>query len=134
MRSKEGQRERFLERIDEPDKNWMFGSADLEERKFWGSYVTAYEECHGTTGTDTPWHIVPADDKDNARLVVSQIVLDTIEPLQTVRAERAPQPGSNALARATTLSTVKPNSRSSTSAGAEAPKRSMPSMAPASPT
>ena len=81
--SKEEQRKRFLARIDEPDKNWKFGSADVEERKFWDSYMTAYEECLGATSTDVaPWYIVPADDKDNARLIVSQIVLDTFESLK----------------------------------------------------
>jgi len=91
--SKEEQRKRFLERIDEPDKNWKFGTADVQERKFWGAYMTAYEECLGATSTDdAPWYIVPADDKHNARLIVSQIVLDTFESLKmawpTTSAER----------------------------------------------
>ncbi|MDQ6685351.1 MAG: polyphosphate kinase 2 family protein [Pseudomonadota bacterium] len=91
--SKEEQRKRFLERIDEPDKNWKFGSADVEERKFWDAYMTAYEECLGATSTDdAPWYVVPADDKENARLIVSQIVLDTFESLAmawpTASAER----------------------------------------------
>jgi polyphosphate kinase 2 (PPK2 family) len=78
--SKEEQRKRFLERIDAPEKNWKFGVADIEERKFWKDYMKAYEECLGATSTrDAPWYVVPADDKESARLIVSQIVLDTFE-------------------------------------------------------
>jgi PPK2 family polyphosphate:nucleotide phosphotransferase len=81
--SKEEQRKRFLERIDEPEKNWKFSLADIEERKFWKDYMKAYEECLGATSTgDTPWYVVPADDKKNARLIVSQIVLDRFERLK----------------------------------------------------
>ena len=80
--SKEEQRKRFLERIDDPDKNWKLSAADIEERKFWQHYMKAYEECLGATSTrDSPWYVVPADDKDNARLIVSQIVLDTFAAL-----------------------------------------------------
>ena len=81
--SKEEQRKRFLERIDEPEKNWKFGVADIEERKFWKHYMKAYEECLSSTSTqDAPWYVVPADDKENARLIVSQIILDTFEGLK----------------------------------------------------
>jgi PPK2 family polyphosphate:nucleotide phosphotransferase len=81
--SKEEQRKRFLERIDEPEKNWKFSLADIEERKFWKDYMKAYEECLGATSTsDAPWYVVPADDKENARLIVSQIVLDALEGLK----------------------------------------------------
>jgi len=81
--SKEEQRKRFLERIDEPDKNWKFSNADVEEREFWNDYMEAYEECLGATSTsEAPWYVVPADDKENARLIVSQIVLDTLEGLK----------------------------------------------------
>lgn len=77
--SKEEQRKRFLARIDDPGKNWKFSTADIEERKFWAEYMTAYERCISTTSTDTaPWYIVPADDKEDARLIVSQIILDTL--------------------------------------------------------
>jgi PPK2 family polyphosphate:nucleotide phosphotransferase len=80
--SKEEQRRRFLERIDRPEKNWKFSRADLEERKFWSSYMQAYENCIAATSTQrAPWYIVPADDKQNARLIVSRIVLDTFEAL-----------------------------------------------------
>jgi PPK2 family polyphosphate:nucleotide phosphotransferase len=81
--SQEEQRKRFLARIDEPEKNWKFSNADIEERKFWKRYMHAYEQCLGATTTrDTPWYVVPADDKENARLIVSQIVLDTFEELK----------------------------------------------------
>ena len=81
--SKEEQRKRFLARIDEPDKNWKFSTADIEERKFWKHYMKAYGECLSATSTsDSPWYVVPADDKENARLIVSQIVLDTFEGLK----------------------------------------------------
>jgi PPK2 family polyphosphate:nucleotide phosphotransferase len=80
--SKEEQRKRFLERIDDPDKNWKFSDADLKERKFWDDYTLAYGECLSQTSTaEAPWYIVPADDKDNARLIVSQILVDTLEGL-----------------------------------------------------
>jgi PPK2 family polyphosphate:nucleotide phosphotransferase len=78
--SKEEQRRRFLERIDRPDKNWKISPADIEERTFWSHYRTAYEACLGATSTDdSPWYVVPADDKKNARLIVSQIVVDTLD-------------------------------------------------------
>ena len=81
--SKEEQRKRFLERIDEPDKNWKFSQADIEERQFWKQYMQAYEECLSATSTKvSPWHIVPADDKKNARLIVSQIILKAFKGLK----------------------------------------------------
>jgi PPK2 family polyphosphate:nucleotide phosphotransferase len=77
------QRRRFLERIDEPDKNWKFSAADIHERKFWKHYTSAYEECLSATSTHhAPWFVVPADDKENARLIVSQIVLDALGDLK----------------------------------------------------
>ncbi len=80
--SKDEQRKRFLQRIDEPEKNWKFSLADIEERKFWKYYMKAYEECLSVTSTsDVPWYVVPADDKESTRLIVSQIVLDTLEGL-----------------------------------------------------
>jgi PPK2 family polyphosphate:nucleotide phosphotransferase len=81
--SKEEQKTRFLERIDNADKNWKFSVADIEERKYWKDYMTAYEKCIGATSTtDSPWYIVPADDKENARLIVSRIVIDTLDALK----------------------------------------------------
>ena len=82
--SEEEQRRRFLERIDEPDKNWKFSLADMTERKFWNQYMRAYEECLSATSTrDAPWYVVPADDKENARLIISEIVLDTFKSLKS---------------------------------------------------
>ena len=81
--SKEEQRNRFLERIDDRDKNWKFGITDIHERKFWDDYMKAYEACLNATSTNhAPWYIVPADDKENARLIVSQILLDTLNELK----------------------------------------------------
>ena len=81
--SKEEQRKRFLERIDDPSKNWKVSPADIEEREFWKQYIRAFGEClSATTTKESPWYVVPADDKDNARLIVSQIVLDTLEGLK----------------------------------------------------
>jgi PPK2 family polyphosphate:nucleotide phosphotransferase len=81
--SKEEQRKRFLERIDEPDKNWKFNLSDIHERKYWTHYTKAYEACLSATSTHhAPWYIVPADDKENARLLVSQIVLDALSELK----------------------------------------------------
>jgi PPK2 family polyphosphate:nucleotide phosphotransferase len=81
--SREEQRKRFLDRIDEPDKNWKFSLADIHERKYWTEYREAYEACLGATSTHhAPWYVVPADDKKNARLIVSQIVLDSLSELK----------------------------------------------------
>jgi PPK2 family polyphosphate:nucleotide phosphotransferase len=81
--SKDEQRKRFIDRIDDRDKNWKFSTADVEERKFWNQYMRAYEKCMSATSSKhAPWYIVPADDKHNARLIVSRIVLDTIDGLQ----------------------------------------------------
>jgi PPK2 family polyphosphate:nucleotide phosphotransferase len=81
--SKGEQRKRFLERIDEPDKNWKFSLADIHERKYWKHYVNAYEDCLNATSTEhAPWFVVPADDKENARLIVSRIVLDELNELK----------------------------------------------------
>ena len=80
--SKDEQRKRFLPRIDHPEKNWKFSPADIQERSFWNDYRRAYEACLSTTSTkQAPWYIVPADDKENARLIVSQIILDTMKKL-----------------------------------------------------
>lgn len=81
--SKEEQTKRFLERIDLPRKNWKLSIDDLEERKYWKHYLKAYEACLRATSTETaPWYIVPADDKENARLIISQIILDKMKPLK----------------------------------------------------
>ena len=80
--SKEEQAERFRDRIDEPDKNWKFSEADVRERERWDDYMTAYEAClNATSSAHAPWYVVPADVKKNARLIVSQIILDTMKEL-----------------------------------------------------
>ena len=81
--SKEEQRQRFLNRIDEPDKNWKVSPSDNHERKYWKHHMKAYEDCLQATSTHhAPWYAVPADDKENARLIVSRIVLDALEDLK----------------------------------------------------
>ncbi|HTJ00030.1 MAG TPA: ADP-polyphosphate phosphotransferase [Dongiaceae bacterium] len=81
--SKAEQRQRFLARIDNPEKNWKFSRADIAERKLWPQYMEAYEACLRATSTKhAPWYVVPADDKPNARLIISQIVLDTLDDLK----------------------------------------------------
>jgi PPK2 family polyphosphate:nucleotide phosphotransferase len=81
--SREEQRKRFLERIDEPEKNWKFSLADIHERKYWKDYMQAYEALlRATSSHDAPWYVVPADDKENARLIVSQIVINALQELK----------------------------------------------------
>ena len=81
--SKEEQRKRFIDRIDKPAKNWKFSLADIEERKFWKDYMRVYGKCLSATSTEqAPWYVVPADDKQNTRLIVSRILLDTVEKLE----------------------------------------------------
>jgi len=81
--SKDEQRKRFLERIDEPDKNWKFSLSDIHKRKYWKDYIEAFEDClHATSANHAPWYAIPADDKENARLIVSQIVLDALGELK----------------------------------------------------
>ena len=80
--SKEEQRQRFLARIDEPHKNWKLTEADIEERQYFDSYMKAYEECLGKTSTEeSPWFIIPSDDKKNARLIIGEIILSEIKKL-----------------------------------------------------
>ncbi len=81
--SEEEQKQRLLERIDDPEKNWKFSAADVEERKFWKQYMNAYEDCLSATSTgNAPWYVIPADDKENARLIISQVIVDTLEGLR----------------------------------------------------
>jgi PPK2 family polyphosphate:nucleotide phosphotransferase len=81
--SKEEQRKRFLDRIDEQDKNWKFSQGDIEERGFWKQYMQAYEACLSATSTKiAPWYVVPADDKKNARLIISRVILDAFKALK----------------------------------------------------
>jgi PPK2 family polyphosphate:nucleotide phosphotransferase len=80
--SKDEQKERFLERIDDPSKNWKFSSADLKERELWQKYMSAYEDAFKKTGTESsPWYIVPADKKWFAHLAVCQIIVDRMKSM-----------------------------------------------------
>jgi PPK2 family polyphosphate:nucleotide phosphotransferase len=80
--SKKEQRKRFLARLEEPEKNWKFSAADIHERKWWDNYQKAYEEMIASTSSqDAPWYVVPADNKWFTRLVVSTVLVDTLETL-----------------------------------------------------
>jgi len=90
--SHEEQRTRFLERIDEPENNWKFSFADIHERKYWKQYMEAYEACLESTSTrHAPWYVVPADDKENARLIVSAILLDALGELKMAYPKTTPK-------------------------------------------
>lgn len=90
--SKDEQRKRFLKRIDDPEKNWKFGTADMEERKYWKQYMKAYEECLAATSTKTaPWYVIPADDKTNAQLLISEVVSETMASLKMAYPEPSPE-------------------------------------------
>ena len=81
--SKEEQRRRFLKRIEDPERNWKFSGDDLKERTHWKEYMQAYEACLSATTTQhAPWFVVPADDKPNARLIISRIILETLKDLK----------------------------------------------------
>ncbi len=80
--SKEEQKKRFLARIDTPEKNWKFSSADLKERKYWNEYRQAFEDMINATGTDyAPWHIIPADNKWFSRIAIGEIINEKMESL-----------------------------------------------------
>ncbi len=80
--SKEEQAERFISRIEKPSKNWKFSESDVKERNYWDKYMEAYEACiNATAAPHAPWYVVPADDKKNMRLIVSEIVLQTLRKL-----------------------------------------------------
>ena len=90
--SKEEQRKRFLERIDDPEKNWKFSAADIHERKYWKHYMEAYEDCLNATSTPhAPWYVVPADNKEDARLIVSRILLDSMDDLKMAYPKTTPK-------------------------------------------
>jgi PPK2 family polyphosphate:nucleotide phosphotransferase len=98
--SKEEQRKRFISRIDDPGKNWKFNEADMRERDLWGEYMTAYEECLSATSTrHAPWYVVPADDKENGRLIVSQVVQDAFRELDL----RYPKPSASRMEELKTI-------------------------------
>ena len=90
--SKDEQRRRFLKRIDEADKNWKFNVGDMTERKYWKQYMKAYEACMSATSTkESPWYVVPADDKKDAQLIVSRILLETLGKLKLRYPELDPE-------------------------------------------
>ena len=81
--SKKEQKQRFLARLDEPEKNWKFSAADIHERKYWDDYQAAYEDMiRNTASEEAPWYVVPADNKWFTRLVVSTVLVDTLEGLK----------------------------------------------------
>ena len=81
--SRDEQRRRLLARLDDPSKNWKFSPDDIAERELWPQYMRAYGEALGATSSEhAPWYVVPADDKRNARLIVSQVVADTLAALK----------------------------------------------------
>jgi polyphosphate kinase 2 (PPK2 family) len=80
--SQEEQRQRFLDRIDHPEKNWKFNAGDVAERQHWDAYMRAYEAALSATSTrESPWYVIPADDKKNARLIMSAVVNATLDSL-----------------------------------------------------
>jgi len=90
--SKDEQKKRLLERIDNEEKNWKFSQFDVEERKLWKQYMDAYEKClSATSSKEAPWYVVPADDKKNARLIISQIIVDTLKDLKMHYPETTPE-------------------------------------------
>jgi len=81
--SKDEQKERFLKRIDDPEKNWKFSAADIRERQFWDDYMKAYEKAIKETSTEhCPWYVLPADKKWFTRIAISTIILDTLKSLK----------------------------------------------------
>ena len=81
--SKSEQKTRFIARIADPQKNWKFSQADIQEREYWKAYTKVYEEALSATNTrQSPWYIVPADEKFNSRLIVSKIVMDTLDEMK----------------------------------------------------
>lgn len=90
--SKQEQARRFLERIDEPEKNWKFSASDIHERKYWKRYMKVYGDCLAETSTHhAPWYAVPADDKENARLIVSQILMDAFDDIRMAFPKTTPK-------------------------------------------
>ena len=80
--SKDEQRKRFIERVDDPDKNWKFSAADANERGFWKDYMAAYEEMIKNTSTEkAPWYVVPADSKPYARIVIASAIINALDEM-----------------------------------------------------
>ncbi len=80
--SRDEQKERFIERVDNPDKNWKFSPADARERKFWKQYMNAYEDMIRNTSTDkSPWYVVPADNKSYARIIIASAIIHALDEM-----------------------------------------------------
>ena len=80
--SKNEQKKRFIERVDDPDKNWKFSAADARERGYWKDYMNAYEEMIQNTSTeDSPWYVIPADNKSYARIAVASAIINALDSM-----------------------------------------------------
>ncbi|MDQ6528684.1 polyphosphate kinase 2 family protein [Flavobacterium sp. LHD-85] len=80
--SKEEQKRRFIERVDNPDKNWKFSAADAKERGYWDDYMHAYEELIKNTSTKkSPWYVIPADDKSYARIAIASAIIHALDEM-----------------------------------------------------
>jgi PPK2 family polyphosphate:nucleotide phosphotransferase len=81
--SKEEQKERFMERIDDPDKNWKFSAGDVKERSYWKEYMLAYEELIKNTSTEkSPWYVIPADNKSYARIAIASAIIHALDEME----------------------------------------------------
>ncbi len=81
--SKDEQKKRFIERVDNPDKNWKFSTADAKERKFWNKYMDAYEDMIKNTSTEkSPWYVVPADNKSMARIIIASAIINALDRME----------------------------------------------------
>jgi len=86
--SKKEQKKRFLERIEQPNKNWKFSSADIDERALWDDYMKVYEDAINATSEDhAPWYIIPADKKWFTRIAISKIIIDTFKSMKLKQPE-----------------------------------------------
>jgi polyphosphate kinase 2 (PPK2 family) len=84
--SKEEQRKRLLRRLDEPKHNWKFSPGDLKERSYWGKYQEYYEDAiNRTSKPNAPWYIIPADNKETARVLVAKIILEEMQKLTDIK-------------------------------------------------
>jgi polyphosphate kinase 2 (PPK2 family) len=83
---------RFLTRLDEPDKHWKFSVSDVKERQQWEQYMDAYDEALSATSTlESPWYAIPADKKKNARLIISEVLIQTLRDLKVDYPEATPE-------------------------------------------
>lgn len=80
--SKNEQKQRFIERVDDPDKNWKFSASDAKERAYWDDYMYAYEELIKNTSTEkSPWYVIPADNKSYARIAIASAIIATLDEM-----------------------------------------------------